>query len=213
MVNKYKLVNPLIKGGFESKIEANNSLEAAKTLYKNLSEHFNNNVPKFHFTIQKGSGSLSDNFYHFEVLETKKDENVKYSIEPYEIKDDGAVKQYIENFNKFKGRFNGGANRTKYSAGKKSSYNKSSGKKSSHKKSSRKSRKDDSDESSEDSYDFYREAKSYVPVTSQPLYYMYYDPLVYRLDSVYVPTFYQYAQPYVEIASYAYQVPGFNVTY
>ena len=208
MVNKYKLINPLIKGGFESKIEAKNSLEAAKTLYKSLSEHFNNNVPKFHFTIQKGGGKRNENFYHYEVLETKKDEEVKYSIKPYEIKDEGAVKQYVENFNKFKGRFNGGSDRMKVSAGKKSSR-----KKSSHKKSSRKKSSHHYDESSEDSYDFYREAKSYVPVTSQPLYYMYYDPLVYRLDSVYIPTFYQYAQPYLEIASYAYQVPGYTVTY
>ena len=52
MVNTYKLINPYIKGTFESKLEANNSIEAAKTFYKNLSEHFNNNVPKFYFTIQ-----------------------------------------------------------------------------------------------------------------------------------------------------------------
>ena len=212
MVNKYKLINPLIKGGFESKIEAKNSLDAAKILYKNLSEHFNNNVPKFHFTIQKGGGKRNENFYHYEVLETKKEEEVNYSIKPYKINDESAVKQYIENFNKFKGRFNGGSDRKKFSAGKRSSHKKSSRKKSSHKK-SHKDDMDDMDESSEDSYDFYREAKSYVPVTSQPLYYMYYDPLVYRLDSVYIPTFYQYAQPYLEIASYAYQVPGYTVTY
>ena len=39
MVNKYKLINPYIKGEFESKINASNSLSAAKTFYKSLSEH------------------------------------------------------------------------------------------------------------------------------------------------------------------------------
>ena len=202
MVNKYKLINPYIKGEFESKVEGNNSVEAAKTFYKNLSEHFNNNVPKFYFTIQKGGSK--GKFYHFEVKEKKTNDEVNYSIKPYKIKDeDSAVEQFVENFNKFKGRFNGGAPKRKNSKGKKSSR----------RSSKTKSKKYDSSESSEDSYDFYREAKSYVPVTSQPLYYMYYDPLVYRLDSVYIPTFYQYAQPYWEIASYSYKLPAYSVSY
>ena len=53
MVNTYNLVNPCIKGQFNSEIKAKNSLEAAKQLYNNMSEHFNNNVPKFYFSIQK----------------------------------------------------------------------------------------------------------------------------------------------------------------
>jgi len=185
MVNKYKLVNPYIKGEFETKLEAANSIEAAKIFYKNLSEHFNNNVPKYYFTIQKG-GSGKGKFYHFEVKEKKTQDEVNYSIHPFEIKgDDMAIEQFVENFDKFKGRFNGGARK--------------SSKRRSKKRSSR-NRDDSSD--MDDSYDFYREAKSYVPVTSQPLYYMYYDPLVYRLDSMYIPTFYAYATPYFELGTY-----------
>ena len=48
MVNSYVLVNPHIEGNFKSKIKAKNSNEAANIFYKNLSEHFNNFVPKFH---------------------------------------------------------------------------------------------------------------------------------------------------------------------
>jgi translation initiation factor 6 (eIF-6) len=55
MVNSYVLVNPHIEGNFKSKIKARNSNEAANIFYKNLSEHFNNFVPKFNFSIQKGS--------------------------------------------------------------------------------------------------------------------------------------------------------------
>lgn len=184
MVNKYKLVNPYIKGEFETKLDAKNSIEAAKVFYKNLSEHFNNSVPKFYFTIQKG-GSGTGKFYHFEVKEKKTDDEVNYSIQPYEIKgEEKAIEQFVENFDKFKGRFNGGGKKTS----KKS------------KKGSRRSSK--RSDSSDDEYDFYREAKSYVPVTSQPLYYMYYDPLVYRLNSIYMPTYYAYASPYVELATY-----------
>jgi hypothetical protein len=196
MVNKYKLVNPYIKGEFETKLDAKNSIDAAKIFYKNLSEHFNNNIPKYYFTIQKG-GSGTGKFYHFEVKEKKSNDEVNYSIHPFEIKDgEKAIEQYVENFEKFKTRFNGGA--------RKSSKRKSS---------KRKSRKDDSESASEDSYDFYREAKSYVPVTSQPLYYMYYDPLVYRLDSVFLPSLYAYATPYSEIATYIPWGPGYSVDY
>ena len=73
MVNSYVLVNPHIEGNFKSKLKAKNSNEAANIFYKNLSEHFNNSVPKFHFSIQKGS-SGDGKYYHFEVKE-KMNEN------------------------------------------------------------------------------------------------------------------------------------------
>jgi hypothetical protein len=188
MVNKYKLVNPYIKGEFESKIDASNSLEAAKTFYKNLSEHFSNNVPKYYFTVQKG-GSGKGKFYHFEVKEHKNEDEVKYSIKPYKLKnEDKATEQFIENFDKFKGRFNGKGGAKK---GRKS-------------KPKRRSSKRDSDSESSDSYDYYRESKSYVATSSQPFYYMYYDPLVYQLDYVYLPTWNAYVTPYTQLATYGY---------
>ncbi len=183
MVNKYKLVNPYIKGEFESKIEAKNSIEAAKSFYKSLSEHFNNSVPKFYFTIQKG-GSGKGKFYHFVVNEKRKNEEVDYNIKPFEIKDENrAMKNYLSNFENFKGRYNGGAKQGRRSS-----------KRSSSKRSSR--RKDD-DSSSTDSSEYYREATTYVPVVSQPFTYMYYDPIVYQVDTVFFPTFYSYNTPFL----------------
>jgi hypothetical protein len=185
MANKYKLVNPYIKGEFESKLSAKNSIDAAKVFYKNLSEHFNNNVPTFYFTIQKG-GSGNGKFYHFKVKETKKNDSVDYSIKPFEIEGESdSMKSYLGNFEKFKGRYNGGAKKRKGS------------KRSSRKRSSRKS--SSSEGSSSD--DFYHETKSYVPVTNQPIYYMYYDPLLYNVNSVYIPTWYPYVNPYFELNS------------
>jgi hypothetical protein len=184
MSNKYKLVNPYIKGEFESKIEAKNSVEAAKLFYKNLSEHFNNSVPKFFFTIQKG-GSGKGKFYHFQVKEKKTNDNVDYNIKPFEIKgEDGAMKQYLQNFDNFKGRYNGGA--------------KKGSKKNSRKNSRKSSRKmEDDEDSSSDSDFFYNEALSYVPVASQPFNYIYYDPLLYNVETVFFPTFYAYASPFL----------------
>jgi hypothetical protein len=192
MSNKYKLVNPYIKGEFETKVSAKNSVAAAKTFYNNLSEHFNNNVPKFYFTIQKG-GSGKGKFFHFEVKETKVNDSVDYTIKPFEIKEEeDSMKQYLENFDRFKGRFNGGARKGSRKSSRKSS-----------KKSSKRRHYDDSSSSS-DSDDFYRQAKSYVPVTSSPFYYMYYDPLLYRVDSVFIPTYYAYVSAFTEFNTFGY---------
>lgn len=186
MGNKYKMVNPYIKGEFETITKAKNSVEAAKVFYKNLSEHFNNNVPKFYFTIQKG-GSGKGKFYHFEVKEKKVNDDVDYSITPFEIQgEDEAMSQYLNNFDSFKGRFNGGDSKRK-------------GSRKGSKKSSRRSSRHLDDDISSESDDFYREAKSYRPVTSSPFYYMYYDPLLYKVDSVFMPTFYAYVSSFSEI--------------
>ncbi len=184
MSNTYKLVNPYIKGeDFTTKVDAKNSLEAAKSFYNALSEHFSNNVPQFYFTIQKG-GSKKGKFYHFLVKEKKnKNDEVDFSIAPFEIQgEEESMKQYLENFDHFKGRYNG-----------------KKGSKRSSRRSSRRSSKRSDKISSESSDNFYREAKSYVPVTSSPFYYMYYDPLVYKVDSVFIPTYYAYVSAFSEI--------------
>lgn len=204
MVNTYKLVNPYIKGDFESKISAKNSLEAAKKFYGSLSEHFNNNVPKFHFTIQKGG---SKSFSHFEVSESRSNDEVDYSIRPYTIKgEEGAMNGFLKSFEGFKGRYNGrkgskrGSKKRRSKGSKKSSRRRSS-KKGSKRSSRRSSRRTKNLRDSIDDDDYMEVSKSYVPTTTQPIYYWYYDPLVYKLDSVYIPTFYAYVTPYVEINS------------
>lgn len=178
MVNTYILVNPHIEGTLETKVKARNSKEAAEMIYKNISEHFNNSVNKFHFTIQKGSsgqGSLS----HFEVKENRNDKEVEFHIKPYNIKNQSeSESRFFDNLNKFKSKLNqdGGKHKKK-------------------KKSKDSSDSDSSDLS--DSYDYYRRARSY-PV-SQPISYWWYDPYLYNLNNVYIPTFYSYLTPYIEL--------------
>jgi hypothetical protein len=180
MVNTYVLVNPYIEGNFKSKIKSKNSQEAANTFYKNLSEHFNNFVPKFHFSIQKGS-SGDGKLYHFEVKEKMEDNEVTFNLKSLTVEgDEEVVSNFKTKLNNFKTKMNqdGGKKKTKKS----------------HKR-------DDSDDSDFDdsSEDFYRRAKSYIP-TAQPIYYWWYDPYLYRLDSVYIPTFYAYVRPYIELS-------------
>ena len=86
MSNSYVLVNPHIEGSLKTQVKQN-SLEAAKNLYKNLSEHFNNNVPKFHFIIQKGT-SGNGKFYSFKVKESRTDNTVDFSLEPVVVQNE-----------------------------------------------------------------------------------------------------------------------------
>ncbi len=179
MVNTYLLVNPHIEGNFKSKIKAKNSNEAANIFYKNLSEHFNNSVPKFHFTIQKGS-SGEGKFYHFQVKENRENNEVTFNVKPLAIKgEEEAIKRFQTKLENFKSKMNQDGGKSKKS----------------------KKSKDDSDSDSSDwdasPDDLYRRAKSYS--INQPIYYWWYDPFVYRLDSIYIPTFYSYVTPYIEL--------------
>ena len=40
----------------------------------------------------------------------------------------------------------------------------------------------------------------YVPTNNFPIYNWWYDPYLYRMNSVYVPTFYSYVTPYIQIS-------------
>jgi len=188
MSNMYKLVNPYVQGDMKTSLKSKNSITAAKAFYKSLSEHFNNNIPKFYFTIQKG-GSGTGKYYHFLVKEVKKDDEVKFNIEAYNPSGpELPIKRFETNLKEFKNKF--------AQAGGKSKKGKS--------KSKSKSKKslDDSDSDSDfsdSSEEFYRKAQTYQPVVNAPLYYWWYDPQLYNLNSIFVPTFYPYVYPYIEL--------------
>lgn len=178
MANKYVLVNPYISGEFESTIKANNSNEAAKMFYNSISEHFNNAVPKFYFSIQKG-GSGTGKYYHYRSIEKRKKDDVSFLIKPYTIKG--------ENMNAFERKLNEFKQKDVQNGGKKHT-----------KKHSKKYSKDSSDSDSSDS-EIYSVSQTYIPSFNQPIYYWWYDPLVYNLNSFYIPTFYSYVTPIIEI--------------
>jgi len=185
MSNSYTLVNPFIQGDFKSTIKAKNSILAAKSFYKNLSEHFNNSIPKFYFSIQKG-GSGNGKYYHFIVKEKKeKNDEVKFNVESYDLPKEEAINIFKKNLSTFKNKFEQAGGKTKKGS----------------KKGSKKARKLEDDDDLDSSEDFYRRAQTYQPVVTPPLYYWWYDPGVYSLDSVFIPTFYSYVTPYVQVAS------------
>jgi len=175
----YQLVNPQIKGSLETNVKAENSIKAARKLYEGLSEHFNNNVPIFYFTIQKGS-SGKGKYYHFKVTEEKEGNEVSYTLESYKVKDeDSKLRQFEGRKDQFLKNQAGGA-----------------------KKKSRRSSK--SDVESDDLYDYDEELATrtgHAPsVSYAPIYWWWYDPHIYEIEYVYIPTFYPYVTPFVEIA-------------
>ncbi len=182
MSNSYVLVNPYIQGEFNNTIKAKNSVEAGREFYKSLSEHFNNAVPKFYFTIQKG-GSGKGKHYHFKVTEQRKKNNVSFTLEPYNVLGEVNIEAFSTRLNNFKNKFaqSGG------------------------KKKGKKTRKDDSDDSSDSSdsdmssSDDYKRINTLITTIDQPIYYWWYDPSIYRLDTYYVPTFYAYVTPVIQI--------------
>ena len=182
MSNTYKLVNPFIQGDLKTTVTSKNSVAAAKSLYANLSEHFNNNIPKFYFTIQKG-GSGTGKYYHFLVKEVKdKSDEVKFNVEPLILKDDSKIISNFESKLKiFKNKFEQAGGKLK---------------KRGSKKSSKRILDDDDLDSSEE---LYMRVQTYKPVVSAPLAYWWYDASVYNLNSIYMPTFYSYAMPYLYV--------------
>ena len=192
MSNSYVLVNPHIEGSLKTKVKAKNSLEAAKNLYKNLSEHFNNSVPKFYFTIQKG-GSGEGKYYSFKVKETRNDNTVDFSLEPVVIQNEKNVySKFKKNLSKFKSGLEqkGGAKKRKPKKTKKDPYD------------------DDEDDDEDfmkgdDFYDSDKKGKStqsyYASNSYSPIYHYYYDPYLYSMNTFYVPTFYSYLSPFISI--------------
>jgi hypothetical protein len=175
----YQLVNPQIKGSLETTVKAENSLKAAKKIYQALSEHFNNNVPAFYFTIQKGA-SGKGKYYHFKVTEEKEGDEVSYSIESFRVADEETkMKQFEGHRSQFERKQAGGAKRK---------VRRSS-------KSSRAESDEDLFQSDDDEY--YRTAQR-SNVTYAPITWWWYDPFVYELEYVYIPTFYPYVTPFVE---------------
>ena len=196
MVN-YRLFNPYIKGEFKNLFSGKTPSDAAQTAWKELSSLFTNNVPRFAFSLER----VSDNsLYHFLVKESIEDDMVDYEINELKVK---ATKKELDGIRASKKKFDNNMN----GGGK--------GGKSKRKRKRRRKKKyeddddddedyydddddSDSDEELEDLYDKIRMQK-YLH-QDQPIFYWWYNPLLYKIDSFYIPTFVAPLSPYVEIA-------------
>jgi hypothetical protein len=189
MSEKYALVNPYIRGDLNNSFTGKNGLDAANKAYSKLSNYFNNNVPKFYFTLQKikntksiGKGRIND-YLHFKVVETKDGKSVQYKIVPYDMTGSG-IKVFKKKLSKIllsEKKLEGGSEQE-------------GGKRKKSKKKSKESSSSSSDWLSDSEDHKYKKAISY-----QPIYHWWYDPYLYKLQKMYIPTFVPPLTPYVEI--------------
>lgn len=70
---KYKLINPVIEGKFDSTFEEESSMKAANKCWLKLSKYLSNDVPSFAFTMKEMDGGK---LHHYKVKE-KKDKSKK----------------------------------------------------------------------------------------------------------------------------------------
>lgn len=169
----YTLVNPQIKGSIKTEIKADNSLKAAKKFYGSLSEHFNNTIPSFYFTIQKGK-SGKGKYYHFKATEEKSGNEVDITLEPYQVRNEN------ENMERFTSRCDRFNKQCEMVGGGKAPI--------------------DDDIFATEEEEKHRTLISILPTMyDYPIGYFWYDPYIYNLDLFFIPTFYPYLTPIIEI--------------
>lgn len=174
----YNLINPSIEGSLSTTFSGKSQLDAAVTAWNSISKYITNNVPQFAFTLEN---SNDGQLHHFLVKETLDGGNsASFDISEMDLK----LNKKTET--EFKKR--SAASKSKMSGGKKH-------------------HKDDDDDSSSSSSssEIFSALKLYKNRTrTYPISYWWYDPLVYRLDYLYMPTFVAPLSPYVEFTTINY---------
>lgn len=180
-MTKFSLVNPVIIGKIETKVKAENGLEAASKFWSELGSYISGNVPKTYITMKDDSGKL----LHYKIVEkiggTK---NAEYTISEFNVdlssdkekKFKSAVKKYQK-----KGKNlmkEGGAVDEKPKRDRSKDSSSSS-----------------SDSSGDDDYYNFRRYRSRM---HSPLNLLYYTPAIYGVD-VFFPTFTATISPYVTL--------------
>ena len=167
---KYTLVNTTIKGDMETVFTGDNSLEVANSAYQNLSQYFNNYIPKFYFTLEDEKSKL----HHFYVKESRNGENANYTIKSYSVKSKHEselrkqMNSYSENSEQYSSEQQGGKHRHHDSSSSSDSFSSSS-------------------------------STGRMTYKVDPIVYWWYYPSVYRVRRFYVPTFVQSVTPIVSI--------------
>ena len=180
-MTKFTLINPIIIGKMETKVKAENGLEAASKFWSELGSYISGNVPKTYITLKNDSGKLS----HYKIEEKiGNSKTAEYTISEFnvELSEDKekklkrAVKKYQKKGNSL--MHEGGAVETK----------------------PKRDRSKDSSSSSIDSDDDddYYNFRRYRSRMYSPLNLLYYTPVIYGVD-VFFPTFTTTVSPYVTL--------------
>lgn len=181
-MKSFKLVNPLILGQFNTEYKAESGIDAIGQFWKDLSTHITNNIPALYVTLK----DENDKLIHYKISEKIK-EGLKiadYTISEVDITmTDEENKEFLKNIEENERKLNDKINKQVGGV-----------------KKPNRSRQNDSsstssvDSDEEDYYNFTR----YKRLT-QPISMWYYTPSIYRVGSVFVPTFNVPVVPYVKI--------------
>jgi hypothetical protein len=179
-MTKYNLVNPYIKGTFETGFNAKTELAAANNVWESLGKHIKQNVPKFSFTLERSSDKK---LFTFTVKETVNDGLVDYKLgktrPTKDRKIQNAFKKKIAEIRKLEKQGQKGGKR----------------------KSKKKDEEEDDSSSSESDKkkSYYRSlSKMYG---SYPISWFWYDPLYYD-DSKFLPTITGYPYMYLSLTRF-----------
>jgi hypothetical protein len=183
-MKSFKLVNPLIVGSFNTDYTAETGLDAANQFWNDFSTHITGNLPNIYVTLQEGG---SQNLYHYNISEkiNRGTKTTEFTISEHNVDLSAAKKnKFLNGVKKYETKIN--AQISRQTGG------------DVEKKPEKKRYKDkDSSSSSSDSDDYYNFGK-YRRLT-QPITMFYYTPLLYNVNSIFLPTFNVPLTPYVKL--------------
>lgn len=198
-MQSYEIINPKIIGEFNTTISnAEDKISAANKAWNNISEHITGNVPTFLFTMQNKE---TKELVSFQVNETRSSKKyADYSIAEIDTKLNkeqtkkflGEISRLNKMESEFKKRIQSGGKDKKH--------------KHKQKHSQKRYQKDDDSSTSESSSDdeddkmLYNKLKMFNHINQpKPIVYYWYTPVIYDVQSFFVPTINAPLTPYVEI--------------
>jgi hypothetical protein len=183
MVQEFTLINPQIVGNYNTTFSGKNAESAAEAAWLSLSKHITNNVPQFAMTLKGGGSQL----HHFLVKESA-DGTSKLADYTIQSVESSMSAQQEKNLIAHSSKMAKLSHDDEQSGGRK------------HRKHHDDDDDDSSSSSSSDSDDLYEKVKLFkYRRLNQPFVYWWYNPLIYKVDSFYIPTFSLPLTPYVEI--------------
>jgi len=189
----FKLINPIIIGEFRNTVEADNHLEAARDIWMGVSRYITQNLPMYAITVE----NLDDGkIYNFKIEEVKIGNETDYKI----CTDNKLSPEQLKEFKKLSNEVDSTASL----AYQLSKENMKGGKRDRYKnfKYSAHDNVDDDDSSSTTSEDE-KILKKYKILENikkpQPIVFWWYNPLIYKIPYIFVPSVKAPLMPYIEI--------------
>ena len=81
-MKNFTLVNPYIKGTFDTNFKSKTELDAAQKAWSSLGKNITQNLPKYCFTLERGTDKK---LFHFSVKEEINDGLVDYKLGSFKI--------------------------------------------------------------------------------------------------------------------------------